>query len=64
MPRKMSMVEQVARIIDGDVAFACTPSMYGLDTEAELEERTLVGGARAVARDKARKIIKLLRERT
>jgi hypothetical protein len=38
--------------------------MYGLDTEAELEERTLVGGARAVARDKARKIIKLLRERT
>lgn len=52
-------VGELARIID-PTAFSCPPSMYNLKTEAELEAKTLVGGARNVARDKALAILVLI----
>ncbi|CEG08760.1 hypothetical protein BN961_02178 [Afipia felis] len=53
--------EAVAHIID-PVAFGVTPEMYGLKTELELEKNPFVYGARQVAREKAKRIIAMLRE--
>jgi hypothetical protein len=57
---KKNLTLEVAKIVDG-LSFSLTPSLYGLQTEKELEERTLVGPGRRIALEKARKIIKLVR---
>lgn len=49
-------VEELARIID-PIAFDIKPSMYGLRSQRELEKHVFVGGARGVARDKARALL-------
>lgn len=58
--KRKSLERQVAEIVDS-TPYVCTPGMYGLSTEAEMLKHTMVGAARAVAEEKARKIIKLVR---
>ena len=58
-----SLETEVARIVD-PTAYCMRPSAYGLSTEEEMLERTMVGPVRSVALDKAREIIKLVRART
>lgn len=58
-----SLTRQVAEIVD-PIGFNCTPEMYGLKTEKEFMERTWAGAARRIAMDKAREIIKIVRNNT
>lgn len=54
------LARQVAEIIN-EPAFSLTPEIYGLKTEQEMLERTMVGGARADALRMAKQIVKLVR---
>lgn len=56
----LTLTRRVAEMIDR-TAFGCTPEMYGLTTQDELERRTYVGPARRIATDKAREIIAVVR---
>ncbi len=58
---KAELEKAVARIID-PVAYCMKPSAYGLATEREMLDRTMVGPIRAVALEKAREIVKLLKQ--
>lgn len=60
---KESLETEVARIVD-PTAYCMQPSAYGLQTEQEMLERTMVGPVRSVALKKAREIIRLIRERS
>ena len=55
-----TLTRRVAEIIDS-TAFLCTPGMYGLTTQGELLEKTMVGAAQEIATTKARRIIALVR---
>jgi hypothetical protein len=57
----MNLEEQVARIID-PTAYCMKPSAYGLQTEEEMLERTMVGPVRSVALQKAREVINLIQQ--
>lgn len=49
--------EAIARIIDPVAFDSCTPGMYGLKNQKELETLTMVGPARRISRDKADAIL-------
>lgn len=49
--------DAIARIIDPVAFDSCTPGMYGLKNQKELETLTMVGPARRIARDKADQIL-------
>lgn len=55
----MKLEEQIARIID-PTGWVMRPEAYGLKTEQEMLDRTMVGPVRKIALAKAREIIKLL----
>lgn len=57
---KDSLETQVARIVD-PTAYCMRPEAYGLKTEREMLDRTMVGPVRSVALQKARDIIALVR---
>lgn len=52
--------KKVAAIVD-PTAYCMTPEAYGLKTEREMLDRTMVGPVRSVALQKAREIIALVR---
>lgn len=55
----MKLEENIARIID-PAGWAMRPSAYGLKTEKEMLERTMVGAVRSVAIKKAREILAVI----
>lgn len=54
-----SLKRQIAEIIE-PCGYSSRPEDYGLKTEHELLEKTLVGGVRGVAMEKATAILKLI----
>lgn len=60
MSRRPTKLEtEVAQIID-PTGWSLPPSAYGLKTEKEMLEKTMMGPIRQVAYERARRIIKMI----
>ena len=53
------MIRRSLTRLVGPVAFSMTPAMYGLETNQEMMERTMIGGAIGVALNVADAIMAL-----